>query len=120
MGILKKSIADIDLLVFSDFNYGCLPQSLVDQIVLLAKSHKVMLAADSQSSSQIGDIARFKSMNLITPTEMEARISTRNKEDGLIIMAEKLKGNCEANFTNGGDGVNFVFGDEFMVFWFFY
>ena len=30
-------------------------------------------------------------MHLITPTETEARISTRNKEDGLIIMADKLK-----------------------------
>ena len=49
------------------------------------------MAADSQSSSQIGDIARFKKMNLITPTETEARISTRNKEDGLIIIADKLK-----------------------------
>ena len=84
-------IDKINVLVFSDFNYGCLPQTLVDRIILLAKSHNVFLAADSQSSSQIGDIARFKNMNLITPTETEARISTRNKEDGLIIMAEKLK-----------------------------
>jgi bifunctional ADP-heptose synthase (sugar kinase/adenylyltransferase) len=49
------------------------------------------LAADSQSSSQIGDISRFKNMDLITPTETEARISTRNKDDGLIVLAEKLK-----------------------------
>lgn len=84
-------IDKINVLVFSDFNYGCLPQTLVDRIILLAKSHNVFLSADSQSSSQIGDIARFKNMNLITPTETEARISTRNKEDGLIIMAEKLK-----------------------------
>lgn len=86
------SIIDkINVLVFSDFNYGCLPQDLVDKIILLAKSRNVFLAADSQSSSQIGDISRFKNINLITPTETEARISTRNKEDGLIIMAEKLK-----------------------------
>ena len=88
---ILKIINKINVLVFSDFNYGCLPQTLVDKIVSLANSHNVFLAADSQSSSQIGDIARFKKMNLITPTEIEARISTRNKEDGLIIMAEKLK-----------------------------
>ena len=88
---LTDIIEKISLLVFSDFNYGCLPQALVDKIIKLAKSHNVFLAADSQSSSQIGDIARFKNMNLITPTETEARISTRNKEDGLIIMADKLK-----------------------------
>jgi len=88
---LLKIIDKINVLVFSDFNYGCLPQTLVDKIIILANLHNVYLAADSQSSSQIGDIARFKKMNLITPTETEARISTRNKEDGLIIMADKLK-----------------------------
>ena len=39
------------------------------------------MAADSQSSSQVGDISRFRHMDLITPTEREARISTRNRED---------------------------------------
>jgi len=96
LGILKNSIADIDLLVFSDFNYGCLPQPLVDQIVLLAKSHKVMLAADSQSSSQVGDVSRFKGMDLLTPTEHEARISTRNQQDGLVVLAEQLKKQSDA------------------------
>lgn len=88
---LSKIIDKINVLVFSDFNYGCLPQTLVDKIILLARAHNVFLAADSQSSSQIGDIARFQNMNLLTPTETEARISTKNKEDGLIIMVEKLK-----------------------------
>mgnify|MGYP001186581182 CR=1 FL=1 len=87
-----KSIIDkVDLLVFSDFNYGCLPQDLVDQIVTLAKENNIMLAADSQSSSQIGDISRFKNMDLITPTEREARISARNNEDGLVVLAEQLR-----------------------------
>lgn len=89
--ILKGIIPNINLLVFSDFNYGCLPQSLVDKIILLAKSYKVLLVADSQSSSQVGDISRFKGMDLITPTEYEARISTRNSHDGLVVLAEQLK-----------------------------
>ena len=88
---IESIIDKTDVLVFSDFNYGCLPQVLVEKIIVLAKSRNVFLAADSQSSSQIGDISRFRNINLITPTETEARISTRNKEDGLIIMAEKLK-----------------------------
>lgn len=88
---LEQIIGTIDLLVFSDFNYGCLPQSLVDQIICLAKKHGVMLSADSQSSSQLGDISRFKEMHLITPTEHEARISTRNHGDGLVILAEELR-----------------------------
>ena len=93
---LKKIIEKIDVLVFSDFNYGCLPQELVDKVISLAKSHKVMLAADSQSSSQIGDISRFRGMDLITPTEREARISTKNHEDGLVVMTEKLRNLSQA------------------------
>jgi rfaE bifunctional protein kinase chain/domain len=93
---VQSIINKVDLLVFSDFNYGCLPQSLVDQIKILAKKHNVMLAADSQSSSQIGDIARFNNMNLITPTEREARISTRNNEDGLVVLAERLRQHSSA------------------------
>lgn len=81
----------MDLLVFSDFNYGCLPQPLVEKIIQSAKRHGVLLAADSQSSSQVGDISRFKGMDLLTPTEREARISARNHEDGLVVLAETLR-----------------------------
>ncbi len=88
---IAVALEDANLLVFSDFNYGCLPQGLVDQIVAMAQSRGVMLAADSQSSSQIGDISRFKEMALLTPTEHEARISTRNREDGLVVLAEQLR-----------------------------
>lgn len=90
---IDKILNKIDVLVFSDFNYGCLPQNLVDRIIKLVKEKMpdVLIAADSQSSSQIGDISRFKNMDLITPTEREARISTKNYEDGLVVLAEKLK-----------------------------
>ena len=94
--ILLPMATQIDLLVFSDFNYGCLPQKTVDTIVELAKRHGVILAADSQSSSQMGDIGRFKGMHLITPTEREARISTRNLEDGLVVLSEQLLQSADA------------------------
>lgn len=95
---LEEAIHGANLFVFSDFNYGCLPQSLVERIIPMAKSHGVMLAADSQSSSQVGNISRFKGMDLLTPTEREARISTRNHEDGLVILAEQLR--QESNARN--------------------
>jgi rfaE bifunctional protein kinase chain/domain len=88
---MEEAIQGAHLLVFSDFNYGCLPQSLVDKIIPMAKARGLMLAADSQSSSQLGDIGRFKEMDLLTPTEREARISTRNREDGLVVLAEALR-----------------------------
>jgi rfaE bifunctional protein kinase chain/domain len=88
---LNRILDDIDVLVFSDFNYGCLPQSLVDKIIQSAEARGVMMAADSQSSSQVGDISRFQGMALLTPTEREARISTRNHQDGLVVLAEALQ-----------------------------
>jgi len=88
---LEAVMDDTQVLVFSDFNYGCLPQPLVDRIVAMAREHDVVLAADSQSSSQVGNICRFPHMDLLTPTEHEARIATRNHQDGLVILAEEVR-----------------------------
>lgn len=88
---VEQLLPELDLLLFSDFNYGCLPQPMVEAICEMAVQHSIMIVADSQSSSQVGDISRFKGMHLITPTEREARISLRNQEDGLVVMAEKLR-----------------------------
>ena len=87
---IKKIIKSCDLLMFSDFNYGCLPQVLVEKIINIAKQNNVIIAADSQSSSQTGNIGRFQLMDLIVPTEREARISLRNNEDGLVVIANKI------------------------------
>ena len=91
LGHIEQAMHGVDLLVFSDFNYGCLPQPVVDKVSAMAKSRGVMLAADSQSSSQVGDISRFLGMDLLTPTEHEARLATRNREDGLVVLAETLR-----------------------------
>ncbi len=92
----RNAISEADLVVFSDFNYGCLPQPLVNKAVTAARQCGCLMAADSQSSSQVGDISRFKGMDLLTPTEREARISTKNHEDGLVILAEQLRQQANA------------------------
>jgi rfaE bifunctional protein kinase chain/domain len=92
----KEIIEASDVLVFSDFNYGCLPQPVVDQLVQFGREKKIVMAADSQCSSQVGDICRFKHMNLITPTEREARISLRSQEDGLVFICDKLRQKSKA------------------------
>ncbi|MBC7405723.1 MAG: ADP-heptose synthase, partial [Cytophaga sp.] len=100
-------IQDTSLVIFSDFNYGCLPQSLVDQIAELCQLHNVPMFADSQSSSQVGDITRFKRMTLVTPTEHEVRLALGDSTSGLVVLAEKLaqKARCEYSFiTLGSEG----------------
>jgi rfaE bifunctional protein kinase chain/domain len=105
---VKQRIASADLLIFSDFNYGVLTQAVVDEVIALARASGVIVAADSQSSSQLGDIGRFKGVDLLMPTEREARISTQNREDGLVILAEQLHRKSYAKFIllkMGEDGV---------------
>lgn len=105
---LRLVLDDLDVLVFSDFNYGCLPQFLVDEITAEARKRNVIIMADSQCSSQVGDVSRFKDADLLTPTEMEARVSTRNHEDGLVILAEKVRSQARAQHVLlklGAEGV---------------
>jgi bifunctional ADP-heptose synthase (sugar kinase/adenylyltransferase) len=66
------------------------------------------MAADSQSSSQVGDISRFQKMLLITPTEHEARLACRDFSSGLVSLVDRLKKSSEAEHvlvTLGRDGV---------------
>jgi len=94
--MVEEALSGADLLVFSDFNYGCLPQPVVDRMSEMARARGIMMAADSQSSSQVGDIGRFVGMDLLTPTEHEARLATRKKEDGLVVLAETLRQSSKA------------------------
>jgi rfaE bifunctional protein kinase chain/domain len=105
---VDKLLPQTDLLLFSDFNYGCLPQVLVDAVIERAAKHNVMMGADSQASSQLSDISRFKGMSLITPTEHEARLATMDFESGLVILSEKLRQSARAEHvivTLGAEGL---------------
>ena len=108
LGKVAQSIAHADLLVFADFNYGCLPQPLVDGIAALCAQGGVPMVADSQSSSQIGDISRFQGMLLVTPTEYEARLATRDSSSGLVGLVENLKqqtSSANVFITLGAEGM---------------
>ena len=104
----REILSSCDLLVFSDFNYGVLPQPLVDEIVAFASTRGLVMAADSQCSSQVGDISRFRGMHLLTPTEREVRVSLKNQEDGLVVVAERLRHRANARniiLKLGSEGV---------------
>ena len=105
---VEKDIKQADLVVLSDFNYGMLQQRLVDEVIKCAKSNETLVVADSQSSSQVGDISRFQGATLITPTEREARLALQNFDDGLVALAEKLRLKVGAKYvfvTLGSEGV---------------
>lgn len=108
LSAIKAHINTADLLVFSDFNYGCLPQPLVDDIISLGQEAGVIMVADSQASSQIADISRFKQMRLITPTEREARLALQEWDSGLMEVIETLQSTALADnvvITLGAEGI---------------
>lgn len=105
---MQPQLEQADLVIFSDFNYGCLPQPFVDDVIARCNRLRVPMVADSQSSSQIGDISRFKGMLLITPTEHEARLAVRDSTSGLVVLAERLRRQAQAGYvfiTLGAEGV---------------
>jgi rfaE bifunctional protein kinase chain/domain len=86
----ENAISSAHLLIFSDFNYGVLPQAVIDRLSNLGAKNGLMMAADSQSSSQIGDISRFRSMNLLAATERETRLALKDSEGGVNTIANGL------------------------------
>lgn len=90
-GQIVEKLQTAGLLIFSDFNYGCLPQPLVERLIEYCRENDVMMAADSQASSQIGDVSRYRGVDLVTPTEREARIATQNQTSGLVVLADTLR-----------------------------
>ena len=109
--VFKSAITvlkDADLLIFSDFSYGCLPQPLVDRLTAYCVAHNIMMVADSQASSQVGDVSRFAHARLLTPTEHEARLATRDFSSGLVSLAESLCAKALAGqlvITMAGEGL---------------
>ncbi len=104
-----RSLAgDIDLLIFSDFSYGTLTEQVINEITSIARDKRIFISADSQTSSQVGNLMKFKGVDLITPTEREARIELKDQTSGLVIIAEKVRTSVDSKnilLKMGLDGV---------------
>jgi len=109
--VLKKvqdNIKDMDLIIFSDFSYGLLTDTIIKNITAMGLEKNIFMSADSQSSSQTGDITKFKAMNLVTPTEREIRLSLNDFTSGLVVLSEKLSKKSYAKYiftTLGAEGI---------------
>ncbi|OUV98529.1 MAG: hypothetical protein CBD16_09970 [Betaproteobacteria bacterium TMED156] len=85
-----SKIKEIDSVIFSDFNYGCLPQHLVDTLSQYCRKEKIPYVADSQASSQMSDVSRFKGSHLISATEREVRLATNDFKSGIQKISNSL------------------------------
>lgn len=105
---VRESIGKTDLIIFSDFSYGVLTKNIINTITTMGIEKNILMAADSQSSSQVGDISKFKNMTLVTPTEREIRLSLNDFESGLVVLSQKLASKTDAKYiftTLGSEGV---------------
>lgn len=105
---IKDNLEDTNLIIFSDFSYGVLTPNLIKQITEIGKKENIIMVADSQSSSQIGDISKFENMTLVTPTEREIRLSLNDFDSGLVVLSEKLIQKTKSDYiltTLGAEGL---------------
>lgn len=99
---------ELDVVIFSDFSYGVLSPYAVKKMLKIAHQQRIFVSADSQTSSQIGNLGKFNTIDLVSATEREARIELRDNTSGLVSIAESLR--TELNARNlllkmGADGV---------------
>lgn len=80
-----------DIIIFSDFSYGVCKQELVQKMCEFGQESGSLISADSQSSSQIGSLAKYSHVDLLTPTERELRNELRDSSNGIIFLASKLQ-----------------------------
>ncbi len=104
----SQKLENYDLVIFSDFNYGYLCRPLVQALTDRIKASGIRIVADSQSSSQTGDLDKFRHLLLATPTEYEARLTMANSQDNLVLVSENLGERLQAEHlivTLGSEGV---------------
>lgn len=104
----KKIAPYIDLLILSDFSYGVLTNEVTNELIKIAKLNNLVIAADSQTSSQLGDLGKFTNVDLVTPTEVEARMELRDQTNGLAVIADKLRSKIKSKsiiIKLGADGL---------------
>lgn len=106
--LLEKIVPDIDVLIISDFNYGCLSRNLIHRIRGLLLKHQIIVGVDCQTSSQIGDITKYKNATVMSPTELEARTALGDPHSGLQNISNVLIDKTNAKLvllTLSSDGV---------------
>jgi len=106
----------LDGIIISDFNYGIITPGILDFVIKYAKKNNILLFGDTQCSSQVGDVLKFKDFYLITPTEKEARIALRDELSTPDQLIKELKHKTRAKnvcLTMGSKGFKF-YGEKGM------
>lgn len=104
---IQQRLKTMNVLVISDFGYGMLDSDFIGELIGLAKQNNVFVAADSQTSSQHGDLAKMRGVDFVCPTELEARRALNDFKSGLVTICQNLSAllGCEQLvITLGSEG----------------
>ena len=77
-------------ILISDFVYGLITPNIINTIHQFSEKFNIPVFADVQSSSQYGNILKFKHVELLCPNEREARIALANNDDSLENIAQQI------------------------------
>ena len=80
----------IDGIIVSDFGYGLITPMILEYLSDISSKYNIKLFGDSQSSSQTGDVLKFKNYFFIKPNEKEARLALNDKYNGLEFIGKKI------------------------------
>ena len=86
--ILLEAAAGADAVIFADFGYGTLTRGLIERVTPTLRATVPILAADVSGAH--ADLLKFKGMDLICPTEREARQAVGDSSSGLGAVMSKL------------------------------
>lgn len=93
-GVVKNLLAEIDLIVLSDYAKGCLTPTLISSIVIEARKTEKMVLVDPKGKN----FAKYNGASLLTPNLVEAlnAANLENAGEQMIEMAaQKLLGENE-------------------------
>jgi len=110
----KLGVGNADAIVFSDFDMGCLTSEIVGRLLASMSENRPILAADSQARIGLGSLRKFAGVDLVTPTEKEARSAVRDETSGLAALAHRVRSDLgvpNVLLTLGKEGV-LISGDQ--------
>ncbi len=68
---LQKNILNYDAILLSDYNKGVLTPSFTEQVIIIAKSHNILVLVDPKGN----DYLKYKGATLLTPNKKEASLA---------------------------------------------
>jgi len=95
--IIETESGKVDGIVVSDFSYGVITERIIRSIKGAAKKKNIPVFADSQSSTQVGSILKYRGFTVIAPNEKEARLALGDRNSSVEQIALQLIKKTDCN-----------------------